>query len=70
MAFRKYFAFLFQTALPAIICICVIYLASVPVPSWRWLEYLIATPLMGFMVMAAIVPIWRVALWLYSLSSK
>ena len=70
MAFRKYFAFLFQTALPAIICICVIYLASVPVPAWRWLEYLIATPLAGFMVMAAITPIWRVASWFYNLSSK
>jgi hypothetical protein len=31
---------------------------------------LIAIPLVGFMVMAAITPISRVAFWFYNLSSK
>lgn len=66
--FLKYLALLFQAIFPAVIVICTAHLTSLPVSEWRWLEYLIAIPLIGFAGMTATLAAWRLALWLRNLA--
>ena len=64
--FFKCAALLFQAILPTAMIACVGYLTTVPRSDWRWIEYLIATPLIGFLAMTATLIVLRMTFWLRS----
>ena len=64
--FLKCAALMFQAMLPTAMIVCVGHLTTMPRSEWRWLEYVIATPLIAFLVMAATLIVLRLTVWLHS----
>ena len=62
--FFKCTALLFQAILPTAMIVCVGHLTTLPRSEWRWIEYLIATPLIAFLAMTVTLIALRMTFWL------
>ena len=64
----KSIAFLIQAILPAVMVWSIAHLTNLRLPEWGWLEYLLAIPITGLMLMAAAVLVLGIGTWLYNLA--
>ena len=60
----KWIALLFQAVLPAAMVTFIGHLTTLPRSEWQWVEYSLATVLIGFTGIITTAVIWRVSEWL------
>ncbi|UCG11023.1 MAG: hypothetical protein JSU72_10660 [Deltaproteobacteria bacterium] len=55
----KYLALAVQAVLPATVILWVGYVMELPLSQWGWVEWLMATPVVVFLGMVALLVTWR-----------
>ena len=68
--FLKVAAFVFQAVLPAAVVAIIAHLTALPRSEWQWVEYSLASVLLGFASIIATAVIWRVLEWLHNLAVR